>query len=139
MTLNRISGLVVAILGAIMLFWITPNQTETVDFGWLRPATLPNITTIVIIIMGSVQFVFPSGKETFDVRLFLRVILFLGITLFAIYLMDLSRFLIAAPVLVLVLMMIIGERRLLWLILGIILIPAAIWVAVELLLDRPLP
>ena len=133
------SGLVVAIAGAILLFWIIPNHTETVDFGWLRPATLPNITTIVIIIMGLIQLVFPSGKETFEITLFLRLSVFFVISLFALYLMHLMGFLVAAPILVLVLMIIIGERRLLWLVSGIVFIPAAIWVAVDILLDRPLP
>ena len=133
------SGLVVAIAGAILLFWIIPNHTETVDSGWLRPATLPNITTIVIIIMGLIQLVFPSGKETFEITLFLRLSVFFVISLFALYLMHLLGFLVAAPILVLVLMIIIGERRLLWLVSGIVFIPAAIWVAVDILLDRPLP
>ena len=139
MTLNRLSGLVVAGAGAVLLFWITPTQTELVDSGWLRPATLPNITSIAIIITGLIHFIFPSGKEEFDWRLFLRVGMFFVICLLALYLMKLLGFLAGAPALVLAVMLLIGERRWLWLISGVVLIPAVIWVAVAQLLDRPLP
>jgi putative tricarboxylic transport membrane protein len=139
MTLNRISGFIVAVAGAILFFWIIPNQTEIVDSGWLRPATLPKITSIVVILTGLVQFVFPTGKEEFDLALTLRVILFFVLSLIALYLMNLLGFLIAAPAFVLIVMILIGERRLLWLVSGICLIPVAIWVAVDILLNRPLP
>jgi hypothetical protein len=36
-------------------------------------------------------------------------------------------------------MLSIGERRPLWLIAGIVLIPLAMWSSIELLLNRPLP
>ena len=47
-------------------------------------------------------------------------------------------FLIAAPVLVLVLMLVIGERRPLWLFAGIVLVPLGIWSSIELLLKGSL-
>jgi putative tricarboxylic transport membrane protein len=49
------------------------------------------------------------------------------------------RFLIAAPLLVMVLMLLIGERRPLWLATGIVLVPLGIWSCIELLLNQPLP
>ena len=139
MTLNRISGLVVAVFGAILLFWIIPHHTETVDFGWLRPATLPIITAVIIILSSIVHFIFPAGKAEFDVSLALRAGLCFVISLIALSLMHLAGFLIAAPLLVMVLMLLIGERRPLWLILGIVVIPLAMWSSIVLLLDRPLP
>ncbi len=77
MPLNRISGLVVAVFGVILLFWIIPLHTETVDYGWLRPATLPIITAVIVLISSIVHFVFPSGRAEFDVPLALRAGLFL--------------------------------------------------------------
>ncbi len=139
MTLNRISGLVVAVLGLILLFWIIPRHTETVDYAWLRPATLPIITAIIVIISSLVHLIFPSGKAEFDVPLALRAILFFTISLIGLFLMHLVGFLIAAPLLVMVLMLLIGERRPFWLIAGIVLIPLAMWSSIELLLNRPLP
>lgn len=139
MTLNRISGLVVAVLGAILLFWIIPRHTETVANAWLRPATLPTITAVIVIIASIVHLIFPAGKAEFDVPLALRAGLFLVISLIGLFLMHLAGFLIAAPLLVMVLMLLIGERRPLWLIAGIVLIPLAMWSSIELLLNRPLP
>ena len=139
MTLNRISGLVAAVLGLILLFWIIPRHTETVDYAWLRPATLPVITAVIVVVSSIVHIIFPSGKAEFDVRLALRAGLFFVISLAALCLMYFVGFLIAAPLLVMVLMLLIGERRPLWLIAGIGLIPLAMWSSIELLLNRPLP
>ena len=139
MTLNRISGLVVAVFGIILLFWIIPRHTETVAHGWLRPATLPIITTVIVIITSIVHILFPTGKAEFDVPLALRASLFFVISLIGLYVMHLAGFLVAAPLLVMVLMLLIGERRPLWLFAGIVLIPLAMWSSIELLLKRPLP
>ena len=139
MTLNRLSGLVVAMAGILLLFWIIPNQTETVAFGWLKPNTLPNIIAVVIIILGLFHFILPSGKAKFDIKLALRISLFFMITMASLYVMSVVGFLIAAPIMVMIIMILIGERRPLWLVSGIVLGPAAIWAAVDLLLNRPLP
>lgn len=139
MTKNRLSGLVVVIFGLLLYFWIIPTQTETVDSGWLRPETLPNITSVIIIIFGLIHFIFPKGSEEFDLAFTGRVGLFFVIGIIGLYLMSIIGFIFAAPILVLVLMLIIGERRPLWLIGGVILLPAAIWFFVDFLLNRPLP
>jgi len=138
MTLNRISGLVVAVFGIILLFWIIPRHTEPVDYGWLRPATLPNITAIVVIISSIIHIIFPSGKAEFDGQLAMRAGLFFMISLAGLFLMHHVGFLIAAPLLVTVLMLLVGERRPLWLATGIVLVPLGIWSAIELLLKRSL-
>lgn len=133
------SGLVVAVAGAILFFWVIPNHTEPADSVWLKPATLPNITSIIIIIAGAIHFIFPTGKAEFGVAFSLRVGLFFVISSMGLYLMSLIGFILAAPLLVLVIMIIIGERRPLWLVAGIILLPASIWFCVDFLLNRPLP
>jgi putative tricarboxylic transport membrane protein len=138
MTLNRISGLVVAVFGIILLFWIIPRHTEPVDYGWLRPATLPNVTAIVVIISSIIHIIFPSGKAEFDGQLAMRAGLFFMISLAGLFLMHHVGFLIAAPLLVTVLMLLVGERRPLWLATGIVLVPLGIWSAIELLLKRSL-
>jgi len=138
MTLNRISGLVVAVFGIILLFWIIPRHTEPVDYGWLRPATLPNVTAIVVIISSIIHVIFPSGKTEFDGQLAMRAGLFFMISLAGLFLMHHVGFLIAAPLLVTVLMLLVGERRPLWLATGIGLVPLGIWSAIELLLKRSL-
>jgi putative tricarboxylic transport membrane protein len=139
MTLNRISGIVAAVFGIVLFFWIIPRYTEPVDYGWLRPTTLPNITAIVIILSSIIHILFPSGKAEFDVQPAMRAGLFFVISLAGLFLMRHVGFLIAAPLLVMVLMLLIGERRPLWLCVGIALVPLGIWSSVELLLKRPLP
>ncbi|MBW2027774.1 MAG: tripartite tricarboxylate transporter TctB family protein [Deltaproteobacteria bacterium] len=139
MTLNRISGLVVAVIGLVLLFWIIPRHTETVDYAWLRPATLPIITAVVALISSIVHIIFPSGTAELDVKLALRAGLFFVISLLALLLMHFLGFLVGAPFLVMVLMLLVGERRPLWLIAGIVLIPLAMWSTIVLLLGRPLP
>ena len=139
MTLNRLSGVVVAVFGIILLFWIIPRHTETVDYAWLRPATLPVITAVIVIITSLVHLIFPTGKAEFDVPLALRAGLFFVISLIGLYVMHLAGFLVAAPLLVMVLMVLIGERRPLWLVAGIVVLPLAMWSSIVLLLGRPLP
>ena len=126
-------------MGAILLFYIIPRHTETVDYGWLQPATLPTITAVVVIFASIVHLVFPTGKAEFDLTLALHAGLYFVISLLGIGLMHLAGFLIAAPLLVMVVMLLIGERRPRWLIAGIVLLPLAMWGSIELLLNRPLP
>lgn len=139
MTLNRMSGLVVAIMGAILMFWIIPHQTEIVNSGWLKPRTLPRVTSAIIIIGGLIHFIFPAGKAEFDLAFSRRIGMFFAITIAGIYLMKLIGFVLAAPLFILVIMILIKERRPLWLVSGIILLPAVIWFCVDFLLNKSLP
>jgi putative tricarboxylic transport membrane protein len=136
---NRIAGIVVAIFGLVLLFWIIPHHTEAVYYGWLRPETLPIIAAVIVVITSIIHILFPTGKIDFDVKLAMRAGLFFMVSLLGLLLMHLVGFLLAAPVMILVLMLMIGERRPLWLVTGIVIIPLAMWSTVELLLKRPLP
>ena len=109
------------------------------DYGWLLPATLPTITAVVVLVSSIVHIVFPTGEAEFDVPLALRAGLFLVMSLLGLLLMHLIGFRIAAPLLVMTVMLLVGERRLFWMITGIVLIPTAIWISIEWLLNRPLP
>jgi putative tricarboxylic transport membrane protein len=139
MTLNRLSGLFSVVAGMILLFWVIPHQTETVDYGWLKPATLPKITAVIIIIAGLIHFIFPKGTAHIDFPVAAKAALFLGIGVAGLWLMHLAGFIFAAPVLMLVMMLKVGERRWQWLLSGVILLPAFIWLCVDFLLKRPLP
>ena len=139
MTLNRLSGVVVAVFGIILLFWIIPRHTEPVDYGWLRPSTLPHITAIIIVIASIIHVLFPSGTAEFDVRPAMRAGFFFVISLAGLFIMHHLGFLITAPILAMVLMLIVGERRPLWLFAGVVMVPLGIWSSIELLLKRTLP
>jgi putative tricarboxylic transport membrane protein len=135
---NRISGIFVSLFGVVVLFFVIPNQTEIVDYGWLKPGTLPSIAAIIIIVSGALHSVFPKGGVEFEPALALRALLIFSIGVLGIWLMTV-KYLIAAPLLMLVLMWVIGERRWGWLFIGVVLLPAFIWFCVDYLLQRPLP
>ena len=139
MTLNRLSGIVVAVFGLVLLFWVIPRHTEAVSYGWLRPATLPNLTAVIVTLSGVVHALFPAGTAEFDVQPAIRAGLFFVISLAGLFIMRHLGFLIAAPLLAMVLMLMVGERRPLWLAAGVVMIPLGIWSSIELLLKRPLP
>ena len=135
---NRISGIFVSLFGIILLFFIIPHQTEAVDYGWLKPATLPLVAAVIITLSGILQCAFPQGKVAFQFTPALRGLLFFSIGVLCLWLMTLS-YMIAAPLLMLVLMLVIGERRWKWLFAGVVLLPTCIWFCIDFLLNRPLP
>lgn len=136
---NRLSGLFFAILGLLLLFVIIPRHTEVVGYGWTRPQTLPNAMAIVICVSGLVLALRPRGAVAFEWRKAARASLYLGLVAAGVYLVSLFGFEVVAPLLALAMMLLIGERRPLWLAIGAAGIPFAIWLAVPILLDRPLP
>lgn len=139
MTLNRLSGLLATLLGLFLLFWVIPNHTEPADYGWLRPATLPAIAAIIIAGSGAIHFLFPKGKAEMEPMVLSRVVLFSGIGFLGLWLMKFLGFLVAAPLLMLTVMLAIGERRWGWLAIGVIVLPCLTWFCVDFLLGRPLP
>ena len=139
MMLNRISGVVVAALGLLLLIWVIPAQTEPVDSGWLRPSTMPRLLAIVIALSGVFQVIFPAGQAECNPGMLLKIGFFFCLCLAALYLMGRFGFVYTAPALAMVIMALIGERRPVWLISGILIVPAVIWVLVTQVLNRPLP
>ena len=124
----------------MVYFWVIPCQTESVQsICWLKPTTLPRIATLIFVIAGLLHFFFPSGTAEFDVKFSLRMGLFFGISVVGLIAMHFIGFVIAAPLLVLVIMLLIGERRPLWLFASIVFLPALIWFCVDCLLNKPLP
>jgi len=136
---DRLTGLVFVAV-AVLLFWvIIPWQTETVEQGWLTPDLLPSVMAVVIGVCGVALAVLPGTMPDFPLVPVLiagnyATILFAGLIL-----MSTVGFLWSAPVLALVIMLVMGERRILWLALGAAGMPAAIWYCVVILLERPLP
>lgn len=135
---NRMSGIFVSFFGIVLLLYIIPNQTEAVDSGWLKPATLPTIAAIIITVSGFLHSIFPKGGVEFKPRSALRALLFFTIGGLGLWLMTIN-YMLAAPLLMLVLMWVIGERRWQWLFIGVAVLPASIWFFVDYLLKRPLP
>lgn len=135
---NRMSGVLVSLFGIVLLFYIIPAQTETIDYGWLKAATLPSIAAVIISFSGLLHAVFPRGELELELTSSLRALLFFFIGTLGLWLMTIS-YMVAAPLLMLVLMWVIGERRWKWLFTGVAVLPACIWFCIDYLLKRPLP
>lgn len=138
MTHSRISGLLVAGFGLLLLLVLIPEGTEQVDYGWLRPATLPAILAWVLILSGLWTTLENRGAPVAPGQI-ARAMGLLALIAGGLWLMGQIGFLYTAPLLTLVLMLLIGERRPFWLALGVLGVPALIWFAVTELLSRPLP
>lgn len=138
MTLDRLSGVLIAGFGAVLLVWIIPWQTETVDYGLLRPKTLPDIVAVTLVLLGLVQAVRPGDRMRIDWRALARAALYLGYAALSVWLMDRLGFVWVAPVMMLALMLWLGERRPLWLAVGTVAVPGTVWLVVT-ALERSLP
>lgn len=139
MIANRISGLAVALFGLVLITWIIPANTETVERGWMRPQTIPDTCAVLLIALGVIHAVFPTGKVIMRPKETLRAIGYAIVALLALWAMDRFGFLIAAPVFALVIMLLVGEKRPVWLAAGAVALPITIWVTVVVLLGRTLP
>lgn len=138
---ERLSGIVVILFGAVLYWAIVPWQVETADYGWLRPRTLPRILAVILMLAGAWQVLGASTPP--DARAgavpWARGALFAAVLIASLALMAQVGFLVVAPVMALTIMLLTGERRPLWLGLGTLGAPAAIWLGVAVLLERPLP
>lgn len=137
--LNRLSGLFFVLFGALLYFVVIPYDTEIVDYGWVRPQTVPNAMAWLIAIAGMVQLVRPSGNTSPDIAKVFPAGLHIIILAAGVFAISHFGFRLVSPVLALIIMLVVGERRPLWLGLGVIGIPVLIWIVVAVLLGRPLP
>ncbi len=136
---DRITGLLLLVLGVALLLGIIPAQTEAVDTGWMRPQSLPNAMAVVVALCGGWLAMRPAEHFSTQGATAARAALMLGILLAGVWFIDRFGFGLVSPVLALVIMVLMGERRWLWLGLGAVAMPAAIAFAVTVLLERPLP
>lgn len=136
MTRDRLSGLLIAGFGALLLV-VIPAEVEVVDYGWVRPETLPTAAAAALVLLGLLQAA--AGGSQPEFRGLGRALLYLGYAAAAAWAMGRLGFAWVAPAMVLALMLWLGERRPLWLGLGAAAVPAAVWGVVAGLLDRSLP
>lgn len=136
---NRLLGLFFACFGLLLLFVVIPRQTEVIAYGWMRPQSLPNAAAVVIVVAGAFLAFRPRGVVDFEWRQAGGAALYLGLVIAGVYLIALYGFEVVAPLIAMAVMLLAGERRPAWLALGAAGIPFVIWLAVTVLLDRPLP
>ena len=139
MLVNRLSASFFIFLGLSLIYFIFPVEIESLDYGWVRPQTLPNICALLLIIFGIVQFIFPKGKVVLEFEQILWSGVFVSVAFIAVFGFHKFGFIYTAPIFALSIMLLIGEKRILWLLLGVFLIPFLILLIVEQLLGRLLP
>ena len=139
MLVNRLSASFFIFLGLSLIYVIFPVEIESLDYGWVRPQTLPNICALLLIIFGIVQFIFPKGKVVLEFEQILWSGVFVSAAFIAVFGFHKFGFIYTAPIFALSIMLLIGEKRILWLLLGVFLIPFLILLIVEQLLGRLLP
>ncbi len=136
---ERIVGAVVAAAGIATALWLIPAQTEPTPTAALPARAMPTLAAIGIAVCGLVQAFRPIAgsapvRDTAGKTM-------LAVVICAITWIGLAYvgFAVTAPVLVLGLMLMMGERRPLWLVIGGVALPALIWTIFEIVLRRPLP
>lgn len=136
---DRIAGLIVATLGLVLLFVIFPVAIEDIEGGSIQPDTLPNAIAGFLVVCGILLAIKPGEPAVGGSLEQMMVLLYLAVIAIGLFAISLSGFVIASPFLALAIMLLFGERRPIWLVLGCIGMPAAIWFLVVQILERPLP
>lgn len=136
---DRASGLFFLLFGLAMYFYVNPNYIETVDGGTIAPATMPNIVSIVIAVCGGLLIIKPTTQQMRNPALVAKTGLYVVVLIAGLFAMSWFGFEYVAPVLALTVMVLMGERRPLWLGLGVVVMPLTIWFLVTQVLERALP
>lgn len=138
MSLERIVTGAILVFSMTFLFLVMPQQVETVSYGRIIPATLPTILLWIIAIATAVQLITLKDNVGLNGRVAFRAALVLTLMAGSAWLMDIFAFEYIAPILALLLMLFIGEKRWYWLLLGGVAIPLGVWLLVEQVLNRAL-
>ncbi|MFT5111113.1 MAG: putative tricarboxylic transport membrane protein [Parasphingorhabdus sp.] len=136
---DRISGLFFLVFGLLLAIWIIPVYVDSSEDSWVSPDTIPYAVAVVISIGGLLLLIKPTNFQAENSKVFFRAGFFLMILALGLYVMSLLGFIYTAPVIALILMLVIGERRPLWLLAGVAGMPLVIWFLVERALERALP
>ncbi|MEP4196104.1 MAG: tripartite tricarboxylate transporter TctB family protein [Aliishimia sp.] len=136
---DRLCGLFFVAFGLVLFFYLIPTQVETVDFGSIRPKTMPQVLSVILIVSGAMLMLKPADGTDLQPLPWGKTSVIVAVLVAGLFAMSRVGFEFAAAPLALVLMLVMGERRPLWLGIGTLGMPALIWFAVTILLERPLP
>ena len=139
LTPDRVTGAAIAALGMFFYFVFIPANVETVDAQWLEPESYPNVLAVFLSIFGAALMLLPSTQHPPNAREFGMALVFMITLAVGFYTLSHFGFMITAPLFALVIMLVLGERRIFWLIGGVVMMPLTIWICVVELLGRSLP
>jgi len=138
MNIDRFSGAFIALVGLMLLYVLIPLGVEDIYAIGLTPKTFPVCLSWLLVIAGCLQCIL-SNKSTIVIpRGLSRVAFLCGVLGVTIYIATLTRFILIAPFLALILMYFMNERRPVWLAIGVVIAPLVIWLVVGVLLGREL-
>lgn len=138
-TADRVSGTLFLALGLALYFLIIPNYVESVTDGNISPDMMPNSLSLILALCGALLVFKPTLHSTQTMRSFAITAAYVFILTAGIYAMSLFGFVYVGPALTLAIMLMIGERRPIWLVAGVVAMPALIWFLVVQVLGRALP
>lgn len=137
---DRIAGAVVMGFAVLLWFVVIPDQVDHVDYGWMRPRTLPGICTALIGGLGFLLLVFPkSVSNRMPRKDIARLSALVALVIAALWAISQVGFLIVAPIVAAVLVALLRENRWPWILASVAGAPLVIWLIVAVLLQRPLP
>jgi len=136
---ERVVGGLLAAAGLATAFWIIPAQTEPTPTAALPARAVPTVAAIGIAICGLLQAFKPIPIPNPAQEIARKTVLAIAICALTWFGLALFGFEVTAPLLAIGLMLLMGERRPLWLAIGGIVLPILIWTVFEIVLRRPLP
>lgn len=137
-SISRLSALLIAVASAAVLVFVLPGQVEPFPYGAIKPVTVPFAALLVMAVSAGAMVLEPDMKLRIERSFLGRLLLIVIMTVSAVLALQFIAFEYSMPVFALVIMLLAGERRILWLGLGSG-IPIAVWAIAELALGRPLP
>lgn len=138
--LDRVLGGVVLAFGASLLLFLIPVFTTPQPGSPTDPSLFPRIAGWMFVLLGGLQIVFPGQQRlTVTLRELGRLVLVTALMVLATVLMPIVGYLPASIALMAVVMLMIYERRPLWIVLSVAFVPVTVWIVFEYGLKQPLP
>lgn len=139
-TLERVLGTLVTLFGIwLLLIGIPINVIELGD-EVPSPRLFPQIGAWIFVVGGFAQILFVKGNTRLpELRQFARYVLVSCLLLLMVLLMENFGYIVGAMALMAALMVVVFERRLLWVSIAVIAVPITVWLLFEKVLERPLP
>ena len=136
---ERVVGGLLAAAGFATAFWLIPSHTELTPTAALPARAVPTVAAIGIAICGLVQAFKPIPIPNPAQGVATKTALAISICALTWVGLAFVGFEVTASLLAIGLMLLMGERRPLWLAIGGIVLPILIWTVFEIVLRRPLP
>lgn len=140
MTVDRIGGGIAVLFGVFLLLYAIPANVRIIEGKMPYPALFPQIAAWMFIGLGLVQMVFVKTRAEFPSGI--QFFAFLGaifLTLIAVLFVETLGYLPVTVALMVAIVLLVQERRPLWIVVMIIGFPVGIWLLFEQVLQRQLP